>query len=212
MTKANLRRYTSISATIHLLRTQKITLLNPRRWDDKNDTYSIEKYRDTKGLSAILAVCFARAPETYHHWRVFTQGQEGACIAFNEAKLKDALKPVQNLRWGDVKYKQISQIEVQTPKWSELPFIKRYPYRDEREVRVIFESTELDLDFLDFEIGLDCIEAITINPWVNANLFKSLRDTLKGISGCERVQIFQTTLLDNEQWKLGITSWPLVKL
>ena len=60
-TKKLLRRYTSLSALIQLLRSKEITLLSPSKWDDRNDAYFLSQYARQKNLKAVLAACFA-------HW------------------------------------------------------------------------------------------------------------------------------------------------
>ena len=68
-----LRRYTDLPALLYLLRTRSITLLDPSSWDDKNDSYYLEKYKEKKSLQTVLALCLSTAEETYHHWRVVFQ-------------------------------------------------------------------------------------------------------------------------------------------
>jgi hypothetical protein len=57
-----LRRYTN------LLKEQKITLLDPESWEDKNDSHFMSLYRKKKSLKSVLALCFTQASETFHHW------------------------------------------------------------------------------------------------------------------------------------------------
>ncbi len=81
MREAFLRRYTDLPALIYLLNERKITLLDPKSWDDQNDAYFLALYKEKKNLRSVLALCFSQAPETYHHWRVFASGSSGACTA-----------------------------------------------------------------------------------------------------------------------------------
>jgi hypothetical protein len=74
------------------LKEKKITLLDPRSWDDSNDSYYLKLYQEKKGLQSVLALCFTRASETYHHWRIFADGSSGVCISFRRDKLLDAVK------------------------------------------------------------------------------------------------------------------------
>ncbi len=46
LTKKFLRRYTDLPALIHLLRTASITFLDPSSWDDKNDAYFMNLYKE----------------------------------------------------------------------------------------------------------------------------------------------------------------------
>ena len=87
-----LRRFTNLAATIHMLRTRTITLLDPGTWDDKNDAFFMAQYKRQKDLKALLALCFADCPETYHHWRVFSHGADGVRVEFDKALLLRGLR------------------------------------------------------------------------------------------------------------------------
>ena len=77
-----LRRYTNMTTLIYMLKEKKITLLNPEKWDDKNDAYYMSLYKKKGSLKSILALCFTQVPERYHHWRVFAGGPDGVCVRF----------------------------------------------------------------------------------------------------------------------------------
>ena len=137
----HLRRYTDLPGLIYLLNEQKITLLDPESWDDRNDSHYLTLYREKKGFGSVLALCFSEASETYHHWRVFAGGSSGVCISF---KLKELLKAVNKqagLRTGSVTYLTLMNMSRRKPAVEELPFLKRYPFVDEQEFRIIYEST-----------------------------------------------------------------------
>ena len=69
-----LRRYTDVTSLIHIRRRRKITLLDPTTWEDKNDSKFLSIYKDKNNLKTVLALCFTDAPETSHHWKVFSPG------------------------------------------------------------------------------------------------------------------------------------------
>src|ERR1700745_856554 len=87
-----LGRYTDLPALIHLLRRKCITFLDPATWDDKNDSYYMELYKENKGLKTGLALCFSMTSETYHHWRVFAGGASGICIRFKRDELLSCIR------------------------------------------------------------------------------------------------------------------------
>src|SRR5580698_8948830 len=80
-------RYTNLAATIHMLRSGKITLLNPATWDDTNDSYFMSEYKRLKRAKTVLALCFTESDEQYHHWRVFLHGPDVVRMEFNKLKL-----------------------------------------------------------------------------------------------------------------------------
>jgi len=196
-----LRRYTDLAPLVHLLQTKSLTLLSPKAWDDKNDAYYLDAYMTKRKRKSLLAVCFTEASETYHHWRVFTGGSSGVCIVFNKGKLLSHVTSVTGIRSGSVIYKKLDEIRKRKPALGELPFVKRHPFRDEREFRIIYEHSKLALDSKDFPIGLECISRVVLNPWMPKPLRASVRDLIRSIKGCAKLRVLRTTLVDNQQWK-----------
>jgi hypothetical protein len=140
---AVLRRYTSLPALLHLLHTRKITLLSPESWDDRNDAFFMSQYKKRRGAKSILALCFAEANETYHHWRVFTHGSDGVCIVFRRDQLVAAFDTVPNIYKQAVEYKLITELQKFRLSVAQLPFLKRQPYRDEKEFRLVYVDQNL---------------------------------------------------------------------
>ena len=92
-------------------------------------------------------------------------------------------------------------IKGQRLRTEELPFLKRYPYQDEREFRVIYESTIDEREFLDITISLSCIDRIALSPWIPAALATDLESTIYDIKGCKRLKVVRSTVISNERWK-----------
>ena len=199
--KQPLRRYTNIPALIYLLRERKITLLDPASWDDKNDSYFLSLYREKRDLTSVLALCFTPANETYHHWRVFADGSSGACISFDQAKLLKAVKKQVGVTAKAVQYLTLADIRDMKVKTSALPFLKRSAYGDEREFRIIYQSSTRKDSSLDVAIPLACIERVTLSPWIPAALSDHLKSTIKEIDGCSAMKVYRSTLISNENWK-----------
>jgi hypothetical protein len=196
-----LRRYTTLASLIHILRTKQITLISPSSWDDKNDAFFMNEYKNQKGALSVLALCFSKAPETYHHWKVFTQGSEGVCIEFESGALLSKLKNENGLRAEDVDYKRIDALEAKKPLVNALPFLKRLPYGDEREFRLVYLSDKPSLESKGFPLALRSIRQITLSPWMPKDLVTTLKATIKSMDGCSNLKVIRTTLLENERWK-----------
>ena len=196
-----LRRYTELPFLIHLLHSKQLTLLNPRTWDDKNDIYFMDTYRKKNGFQSLLALCFSECSETYHHWKVFSGNSSGVCIEFEKIKLLDQLSKFNGLRYGSVEYRTIKSIEEKRPRLEELPFIKRRPFKDEKEFRIIYEEKDTLLDYKNFDIELSVIHKVIINPWMPEAVFNTVKPLIKSILGCSRLKISKTTLVNNEAWK-----------
>jgi hypothetical protein len=196
-----LRRYTSVPSLLHLLQNKKITLLSPSTWDDRNDAFFMNQYKQQAQLKTVLALCFASATETYHHWRVFTPGSDGVCITFRRDALLAAFQKHSNVRAKKVRYKLIRELGHFRPSLRELPFLKRRPYKDEREFRIVYTDKEQEAEAKGFDIDLASIERVTLSPWMAKPLADAVKATIKGIPGCAKLKVYRTSLLENEKWK-----------
>ncbi|TKB23853.1 DUF2971 domain-containing protein [Desulfopila sp. IMCC35006] len=193
-----LRRYTNLPSLFDILQNQRITLLDPSTWDDKNDSFFMEKYKDKKGLKTLLGLCFTEKGETYHHWKVFSSGSSGVCVVFKKDELLQYVKNISGTKCNQVSYKRIKQIKDSPPTISEMPFIKRLPYQDEKEFRIIYEHKITIKNHKQISIKLDSIEKITLSPWTPEQLIQPVRQAIKNIAD---IPVLKTTLLSNEQWK-----------
>jgi len=197
-----LRRYTNLAATIHLLRSRTITLLNPGTWDDRNDAYFMAEYKRHKNLKTLLALCFANCEETYHHWRVFSHGTDGVRIEFDRRKLLKAFDGDDGINARTVRYRTLEELDDSKGlRIDDLPFFKRQAFRDEAEFRVIYENKDNVETTKSFAIELGSIRRITLSPWIVKSLSGSVISNLKQIDGCKGLKIYRSTLVDSERWQ-----------
>src|SRR5262249_44591190 len=154
----SLHRYTNLVAAIHILQTKSITLLNPATWDDKNDAYFMSEYKRKVGAKTILALCFAERNESYHHWRVFSHGADGVRIEFDKEKLLSTFDDDKKIDADNMIYSKIKDIKrFKFIQLQRLPFLKRAPYQDEGEFRVIYVDNDATLESKDYAIQLSWI-------------------------------------------------------
>ncbi|MGO9402869.1 MAG: hypothetical protein ACLPVW_05280 [Terriglobales bacterium] len=196
-----LRRYTDLTALIYLLRKRKLTLLDPSSWDDSNDSYYLRLYKEKRKLRSVLALCFTETDERYHYWRVFAPGASGVCVRFNRSGLLAAGKRHASLQMKPVTYLKLDEIRRRKLKTAELPFLKRYAFLHESEVRMIYESRKRKLRKLDISIPLSCIDRVTLSPWMHPSLSSYVKEVLRSIDGCRHLDIVRSTLIGNEEWK-----------
>ena len=201
MSSPSYRRYTDLPALIHLLTNRELTLLDPLSWDDKNDSYFLSIYKDKNQLESVLALCFTSESETYHHWRVFSSGTSGVCIHFNAVKLEETFRNVNGVKFQDVSYLTLDELRQSTPKARDLPFIKRRPYKHEKESRALWESKTEEVLYLNVPIDLSSIVRITLSPWMHPSLRKNVVASLKRIDGCKSIPMWRSTLTENAYWK-----------
>lgn len=196
-----LRRYTDLPALLNMLSAKQITLLDPKTWDDRNDSYFMSLYKERKNLKALLALCFSQAAETYHHWRIFSNGAAGVCVVFDRAALIKTLQQVPGIQTGCIEYLTLNDARVRKLKVNELPFVKRYGFKPENEFRVVFESPAEALPSLNIPMQIDCIRSISLSPWMHPSLSKSTVAAIRAIDECSKLKVSRSTLISNEQWK-----------
>jgi hypothetical protein len=196
-----LRRYTDFTALTYLLTKREITFLDPRTWDDRNDSHYLKLYRKKHKFQTVLALCFTQARETYHHWRVFANGSSGVCIEFKRDVLLDALRKHGGIHSRAVKYLTAKEMTTAGTAARDLPFLKRHAFEDEREFRILFASTADKLPKLDIPIPLESIKHISLSPWLHHDLSDPLIHILRSISGCRVLKISHSSLINNERWK-----------
>lgn len=202
--KMILNRYTSLPILLDMLVRKSLILLNPTSWEDRNDSFYVEKYRETKGLKSVLALCFTTRRETFHHWKVFSNGSSGVCIEFNKVKLLGFVRQVPGVRWRTVKYKLIKELRQHPPGVEDWPFLKRRPFRDEGELRIIYETSELCEETKEIPFDLRCIRKITLSPWLPASLRETVAIIINQIDGCESLEVNRSTLIENFSWRARV--------
>ncbi len=196
-----LRRYTDLPALLNMLSAKQLTLLDPKTWDDRNDSFFMSLYKDRKNLKTLLALCFSQTAETYHHWRVFSNGPAGVCIVFDRAALLQSVQRTPGVLCRGIEYLTLKDAKARTLKTDELPFVKRYGFKPEKEFRVAFESPVEELLSLDIPIEIACIRSVSLSPWMHPSLSKSTVTAIRAIDGCSKLKVSRSTLISNEQWK-----------
>lgn len=198
--ESDLRRYTDIPSLLHILKHAQLTLLDPSSWDDKNDAFYLALYREKFRLTGLLALCFTRAPETYHHWRVFAPGPAGICIQFDSNKIRAAVKKTPGAQIEPVTYMTLPTLRATRLQNKRLPFVKRFAFAPENEVRVIWESTSDPQQPVAVPISLSSIKRITLSPWLHRTLGEEVRSIIRGLDGCDGLKISLSKLISNDEW------------
>lgn len=196
-----LRRYTSLPVLLDILIHRRITLLDPTSWEDRNDSFYVEKYKDLKGYKSVLALCFTSKTETFHHWKVFSGNSSGVCIRFNKEKLLKSISKYKGIKSNYVNYELMGDLKSNPPLVDELPFIKRKHYEDEAEFRIVYKNRNKKLNAKNLKIDLQSIDRITISPWLPLSVSNTIKQVIKDIDGCESIELIRTGVVENKVWK-----------
>ncbi len=199
--RETLRRYTELPYLIDYLRTQELTLLSPASWDDRNDTHYLGKYAHKVGLGAIRALCLTHASETYHHWRLYSQGSGGVCIEFDKDSLLKHVKRLRYLKAEPVRYRTLRQLREEPPKRAELPFLKRSTFEAEREFRLVILRKASPDEPIRVAVPLDAVNRVMLSPWLPSEVADQVKALLKSVKGAETLKVYRSSLVENRDWK-----------
>ena len=198
MTSSNkLNRFTTLPFLIELLKTKKLVLLNPKTWEDHNDTDILLDYKEKENIPGLLALCFTDQSETIHHWKAFSSGESGCCIEFDKTRLLDHLSKDKRIEHKKVNYPTI--INSSTVKRHDIPFTKRLPYKCEEEYRIVMKH-EKNVIFHAVDIELDFITKITLSPNLPKLTFDTIENVLKTIMNGYDITINHSSLFQNSEW------------
>jgi len=192
-----LNRYTTLPVLLDLLRRKKIVLLDPSTWEDKNDAYVILDYKTRKRIPKLFAVCFSIGDETIHHWKTYANGISGCRIQFNEEELLKSFNGIEQIRYGDVTYKKIRDVEG--TKLDQVPFVKRYPYRIEKEFRILWEGPT-ERNNIEIDIDLNSITKITISQNMPNDVYRTIVELLREEIRNPSQRINRSTVYENKKW------------
>lgn len=202
MDTSTLKRYTNLASLVSILKNKELTLLDPTKWEDKNDSHYLLKYGERRGYQSLFALCFTTEAETSHHWKAFCLGSDGACIKIQADPFIAHLNTLEGVTHGKVIYKLIDEIETENIAVDQLPFLKRYPFRHEAEYRVLFRKeapSKSKSHAIPFHLSF--IQEITLSNLLPKELRGPLVDLLRSIDGCANLKISRSTLNDNSRWK-----------
>jgi hypothetical protein len=191
-----LNRFTSIDNMLDMLQKNKLRLSKPEYWEDKNDAIYIEEYRKKRNLKKVFACCFTEESETIYHWSATAEKNNMCCIEFDGDELIKLIRRKRGYRARSVDYYTIGQLKKNLIDVRDIPFSKRYAYRNEKEFRIIFDSKYYTVEKY-LPIKLSIIRKITINQIMNTEIYKMLKNK---IEGTYKIKVNQSTIYTNKMW------------
>lgn len=198
--KTVFRRYADLASLIDMLRRGAITLMRPDTWDDRNDRLMMKTYADCLELKTLLALCLTSRGETYHHWKVFTDKSSGVCIHFRRDEFQQAMRAA-GVTVKKVKYLKLDELVAENYPIEMLPFLKRFGFGDEGEYRAVYQNKAADDNLKQVQIDLNIIERISLNPWMPAPVFESVRATIEALRQGATFTVDHSSLIDNRRWR-----------
>lgn len=201
-----LSRFTTLPVLLDMIIKKHLVFSDWKLWEDKNDTELLKIYRERRTAKKVLVLCFLKEHETIHHWKAFADGMCGCCIEFNKKMLISLLsalkKKGENLSFGPIVYQKLKDVcDGSVGDCAEMiPFKKRWPYRYEKEFRVIWEGSEDSYKITDVDLAM--ITKITFSPIMPNPLFETLKNYLRngGLGISAETIINLSTVYKNKCW------------
>lgn len=197
-----LKRFTTLPVLLDFLQRKKLVLLDPKIWDDRNDSEIILEYKRRKNIKNLFAVCFTHGDETIHHWKTFSDGPSGCVIEFDAQKLFKVIDKISGISHKEVNYLKLRDIEKKDFEINvdEIPFTKRWPYRCEEEYRIIIENNSDNQSLFEIDVPLSIINKITISQQMPKQIYETIKENLNALEGHKTKRINRSTLYENGRW------------
>ncbi len=199
MTEIKIRRYTNLDELLSILNQNSITFYDQKMWEDQNDICYISKYKKLNHYRSVLVKCFAKAEETYLMWKAYTNKEKGVCIEFDQMRLINKISS-KNIISRSVIYTTIKSRQSNRQKLGLLPFLKRYPYKGEKEYRIVYFSPDKYLSSASIPIDRSCILRILLSPWLTNTMVETQKDEIKKINGWNDLLVMKSSVLSNHEW------------
>lgn len=203
---AILRRYTTLPILIDMLVREQMTMIGYNHWVDANDRRALELYQQALHYGFVGALCLTMAPETFHHWQIFAQGESGVCVVFDRARLEAQLAGRSNFIARPVRYVQLTDIaSVDASDIHLLPFLKRFGFRDEREYRLLGFAPD-ECASMSIPLAPSLIQRVTFSPFTHPSVVASLKTALRSLPVWRDLQVGRSMLTSNETWQEALGS------
>lgn len=212
-----INRFIELEHVYDMLQNKRLIFPTHHSWDDKNDVELINEYQKRKGIKKIFLYCCLNESETIHHWEYFfkREGKKdavGCCVEFKREELISCLKKEVKRKGGKfrhakVKYKKIGEIDSSKIQIGDMPFIKRWPYRYEKEYRLIWEGEDSEdiikiksAELLQWRFDLSIIKRITVSGKISEEEFKSIKEKILGFSGGGCIEVNHSKVYEYPRW------------
>ena len=189
-----LNHFTTFDAVIGIIKTG-LRFSTGQSWEDKNDLRLLELYRKITNNQDVKVLCFLNDDETIYHWKAYQTGKcssDICCIEFDKKKLLSHFSTNSNYICEEVQYATIADVEFDNPR--KLLFTKRWPYRNEKEFRIVQIKGNNNV-FVN-----DAITRITLSQELCKEEYNLRVKVLKQLLKKKSVKYNQSTIMENEIW------------
>lgn len=199
-------RILSFEYLVEMFESKKNTLLNPCKWDDPYENLFLNSdveisqgmYLKSELGKSMFCQCWSFTRESDTMWRVYSPTKNAVKISSTPRKLLAGLFDIDNnihkVFVGKVKYitsQKLKKLFIDNAKnWmfeeggiglGKTLLYKRYPFKDENEVRLIYNTyTNAERSMLKYDFNPhDLVESIVFDPRIEYSEFKLNKSQLQ---------------------------------
>lgn len=201
--KNQLKHYTSVS-TLYKILANGFMFQDGKSWDDENDKYTLQKYREYISPKNVLALCFCDGAGNAYHWTAL--GKIDPNDPYSEIKCSIVLNKDKFLKYVDsegmshqeMKYCRNSEIRGYHIK--DLPYLKRNEFSIEKEYRVIYTGDKSEFFLTDIIPHIDKI----VIGLCDKKEFDKIRKYIATTFHIDEAKITQNLLKGSEEWNKNV--------
>jgi hypothetical protein len=197
-----LRRFTEIPFLLDYLHTKEIAIPSPNTWDDRNDAYYVDLYKNKKKCESAYALCMTQSAETYHHWKIFCSGASSVCIEFNrDSFIENASLADKTILLRKMEYRTLKSMREDGIELKDLPFTKRIAFEDEREFRAVKIKKASCGPVYRLPMPISSVNKVILGPWIPKSVAINVKASLLKVPGCSKLKVTRSNLTENPEWK-----------
>lgn len=201
----NIRHFTSVENLCLILK-NGLRMGDARNWEDKNDSYGIQRYAELQNGKKVLVLCFCATTGNVHHWKSL-KSQKGLMCAIGIRK-DDFYKYIWEFfnHGGDDVIQEprfviyCKNSEIQNNKIEDLPYLKKSEYKIEREIRILYVGEKTDVYIPNIK---EYIEYVIIDS-SNLELYQLAKETLVERYGIDKSKIRGNGFSNSQIWQQNV--------
>lgn len=198
--KNQLKHYTSVS-TLYKILDSGFMFQDGKSWDDDNDRYTLQMYRDYISPQNVLALCFCDGAGNAYHWTALGKidsndpySEIKCSIVLNKDTFLKHIDSVNGISHHEMMYCKNNQVAEH--QMEDLPYLKRKEFSVENEYRVIYMGDKSEF-FLSGIIPY--IDKIVIGLCDKED-FDRIKQHIVTTSHINEAKITQNLLKGSEEW------------
>lgn len=196
-----LKHYTSVSTLCKIL-AKGFKFQNGESWDDENDKYTLQKYREYIYPQNVLVLCFCDGAGNVYHWTALgktdsdndSDSQIKCSIVLNKDKFLKYVDSIEGMSHHEMKY--CRNDEIQGHRIEDLPYLKRNEFSIEKEYRVIYKGGKSEFFLSDI---ISYIDKIVIGLCTKAE-FDEIKQHITTTFHIDEAKITQNLLKGSKEW------------